>query len=218
MRTNSAGFLVKRDFLDVSQNELNSHLEPRCEHEVDQGDKCFCSDANGYYIVTVFFSASPTLAICLLIPFTPRGSVDALARGLQHLLEATFGASTIFADIDAAGESICTNDINKTLTNRHRMVMVFDTHAINRYPIQSLSFDRVRYFISIMLIATTSLVPAARAIESRRPEGVSINGENQYGLLAAPTCPVSKTGTRAIERRAECVAGVRALTIKKIYG
>ncbi len=97
----------------------------------------------------------------LVVPFPPGGSVDALARLAQPLLERGLGQTVIIENRPGAGGSVGANAVAKAAPDGLTWLFVFDTHAVNPSLLPSMPFDSQKDLDPVMLIGTAPMVIAA---------------------------------------------------------
>lgn len=97
----------------------------------------------------------------IVVPFPPGGSVDALARLAQPLLERGLGQTVIIENRPGAGGSVGANAVAKAAPDGLTWLFVFDTHAVNPSLLPTMPFDSQRDLDPVMLIGTAPMVIAA---------------------------------------------------------
>ena len=104
----------------------------------------------------------PDRPIRLLVPFTPGGSTDILARALGAELGEAFGLPVVVENRGGAGGTIGSDSVAKAAPDGHTLLMgVTGTHgtAPSIYP--NLPYDPVRDFQPISRVVTALLVLVA---------------------------------------------------------
>jgi tripartite-type tricarboxylate transporter receptor subunit TctC len=96
----------------------------------------------------------------LVVPFPPGGSVDALARLAQPLLERGLGQTVIIENRPGAGGSVGANAVAKAAPDGLTWLFVFDTHAVNPSLLPTMPFDSQKDLDPVMLIGTAPMVIA----------------------------------------------------------
>lgn len=100
----------------------------------------------------------PSGTIRIIAPFPPGGSVDALARLAQPVLERSLGATVIIENRAGASGSVGANAAAKAAPDGNTWLFVFDTHAVNPSLIPNMPFDSVKDLDPVMLIGTAPMV------------------------------------------------------------
>lgn len=98
--------------------------------------------------------AWPTRNLSLIVPFTPGGSTDILARLLGQKLQESLGRSVIVESRPGAGGSIGSDQVAKATPDGHTLLMGhIGTLAVNPGIYPKLPYDPVRSFAPVSLIA-----------------------------------------------------------------
>ena len=98
--------------------------------------------------------AWPTRNLSLIVPFTPGGSTDILARLLGQKLQESLGRSVIVESRPGAGGSIGSDQVAKAAPDGHTLLMGhIGTLAVNPGIYPRLPYDPVRSFAPVSLIA-----------------------------------------------------------------
>ena len=117
------------------------------------------------FIITAAASWSPRLAVAqtsllagktirLVVPFPAGGPTDIVARPLAQLLGEALGASTIIDNRGGAGGSVGADAVAKAAPDGLTLLMdTVGTHAINPSLYKKLTYDPVRDFSPVGLIA-----------------------------------------------------------------
>ena len=111
----------------------------------------------------VHAQAFPTKAIRLVMPYTPGGSSDILARPIANEMSKSLGQPVLIEYKPGAGSTIGADFIAKSAPDGHTLVMLLTAHAINASLMPSLPYDTLKDFTSITLAATLPLVVAVNA-------------------------------------------------------
>jgi tripartite-type tricarboxylate transporter receptor subunit TctC len=130
--------------------------------------------------------AFPSKPLTLLVPFTPGGSTDMVARVIADKLQAGLGRTVIVDNRPGAGAQLAASALLKADADGHTL-MIGDTGALavntSLYP--KLSFDPLKDFAPVTALVSTPLVlvvspssKASRATElvaqaQHDPRGVS---------------------------------------------
>jgi tripartite-type tricarboxylate transporter receptor subunit TctC len=98
--------------------------------------------------------AWPSRNLSLIVPFTPGGSTDILARLLGQKLQESLGRSVIVESRPGAGGSIGSDQVAKAAPDGHTLLMGhIGTLAVNPGIYPKLPYDPVRSFAPVSLIA-----------------------------------------------------------------
>lgn len=98
--------------------------------------------------------AWPTKSITLVVPFTPGGSTDILARLLGQKLQAALGQSVVVESRPGAGGSIGSEAVAKATPDGHTLLMGhIGTLAVNPSIYPKLNYDPIKSFAHVSMIA-----------------------------------------------------------------
>ena len=100
-------------------------------------------------------SAWPTKAVRIVVPFTPAGTTDILARSLAPELGKAFGQTFIVDNRPGAGGNVGADLVAKAAADGYNLVMgTVGTHAINASLYPKMPYDPVKDFTPIVLVAS----------------------------------------------------------------
>jgi tripartite-type tricarboxylate transporter receptor subunit TctC len=98
--------------------------------------------------------AWPSKSITLVVPFTPGGSTDILARLLGQKLQAALGQSVVVESRPGAGGSIGSEAVAKAAPDGHTLLMGhIGTLAVNPSIYPKLNYDPLKSFAHVSMIA-----------------------------------------------------------------
>ncbi len=104
---------------------------------------------------TVLAQAYPNKPIRLVVPFPPGGPTDIVARPLAQLLGEALKQSVVIDNKGGAGGSIGADNVAKAAPDGYTLLMgTVGTNAINGSLYQKLSYDQVKDFTPIALVAS----------------------------------------------------------------
>lgn len=96
----------------------------------------------------------PTKPVRIVVPFAPAGTTDILARALAPELGKAFGQTFIIDNRPGAGGNLGADAIAKSAPDGYNLLMgTVGTQAINASLYPKMSFDPVRDFTPIVLVA-----------------------------------------------------------------
>jgi len=112
--------------------------------------------------------AWPNRPIRLIVPFTPGGSTDILARAIAAELPEAIGQAVVVENRGGAGGTIGTEVVARAPADGHTLMMGhIGTLAVNPTLYPNLSFDTARAFDPVVLVAVVPNVlvvhPSVRA-------------------------------------------------------
>lgn len=97
----------------------------------------------------------PTRPVRLIVPFPPAGGADALGRIIAAPLSETLGRSVVVENRSGAGGNIGAEIAAKSAPDGHTLLLSNVAHAFNVSLYSKLSYDLVRDFAPVSLIAST---------------------------------------------------------------
>jgi tripartite-type tricarboxylate transporter receptor subunit TctC len=127
----------------------------------------------------------PTRTVRLIVPFTPGGSTDILARLVGERLAARWGQAVVVENKPGAGTIVGTGAVVNAPADGYTIGVVISAHVINPGLHPDLPYDTVRdlsgvsllSFQSLVMLATPSLpaddVPSMVALAKRTPGGLA---------------------------------------------
>ena len=99
-------------------------------------------------------AAWPNKPVRVVVPFAPAGTTDILARALVPELGRAFGQTFIIDNKPGAGGNLGSDAIAKSAPDGYNLLMgTVGTHAINAALYPKMSFDPVKDFTPIVLVA-----------------------------------------------------------------
>ena len=96
-------------------------------------------------------SAYPSKPIRLIVPFSPGGSADNLARTMQTALSATLGQPLVIDNRGGASSAIGTELAARAPADGYTMLLVTTTHTVNPSLMKKLPYDTIRDFTPVSL-------------------------------------------------------------------
>lgn len=106
-----------------------------------------------------FAQAYPTRSIRLIVPFTPGGISDLLARSLGSRLSPVLGQQIVVENRPGAGTTIASELVARAAPDGHTLYLQdITTHAINASLYRRLPYDSMKDFTLIQMLATTPLI------------------------------------------------------------
>ncbi|MEP7299562.1 MAG: tripartite tricarboxylate transporter substrate-binding protein, partial [Burkholderiales bacterium] len=118
-------------------------------------------------------SGWPNKPVRIVVPFAAGGTTDILARALAPELGKAFGQTFIVDNKPGAGGNIGADMIAKSAPDGYNLLMgTVGTHAINAALYPKMSFDPVKDFAPITLVAG---VPNVLVINPAKAEANKIN-------------------------------------------
>ena len=123
-------------------------------HSIDRRRLLLASTASLLVPAARAQSAWPTKPVRVVVPFAPAGTTDILARALTPELSKAFGQTFIIDNKPGAGGNLGADAIAKSAPDGYNLLMgTVGTHAINAALYPKMSFDPVKDFVPIVLVA-----------------------------------------------------------------
>jgi tripartite-type tricarboxylate transporter receptor subunit TctC len=112
-------------------------------------------------------AAYPERPITIIVPFTPAGTTDILARIVGQHLAQRLGQSVVIDNRPGAGGNIGTQAVARSAPDGYTLLMAtVGTHAINQALYPKIPFDPVKDFTPISRVA---MVPNVLVVNARSP-------------------------------------------------
>ncbi len=96
----------------------------------------------------------PTRFVKLIVPFTPGGGIDGLARIVGARLSEKWGQQVVVENKPGAGGNIASEYVARSEPDGYTMYITAAGLAINQYLFPSLSYDPVADFAPVTLLCT----------------------------------------------------------------
>lgn len=114
----------------------------------------FCISSGGLTVAHAQASAYPSKPIRLVVPFTPGGSTDILARAIGQELTKAWGQSVIVENVPGAGGAIGADKVAKAPADGYTLLMGhIGTLAVNPNLYPKLPYDPVKDFAPVAWVA-----------------------------------------------------------------
>lgn len=112
---------------------------------------------SGVLLSTAFGAAAdekfPNRPIKWVVPFTPGGAMDSMARSIGERLSQNLGQPVVIENRPGAGGTIGSSLVAKSEPDGHTMMIVSIGHAVNQALYPKLSYDPVKSFEPVSLVA-----------------------------------------------------------------
>jgi tripartite-type tricarboxylate transporter receptor subunit TctC len=95
----------------------------------------------------------PTRPVKIIVPFSPGGFTDVVARILQTQLGAALGQPVVIENKPGAGSTIGTAEVSKAKPDGYTLAMVSTTHVISPSLYRQMPYDALRDFTPVMKLA-----------------------------------------------------------------
>lgn len=113
-----------------------------------------------------FGQSYPTRPIKIVVPATPGGAIDLIARSLAEKLTLSLGQPVLVENKPGASNNLGTDFVAKSPADGYTLVIVASSHATNKHMFKSLPYDPVKDFAPV---AYTHVVPLLLAVHPSVP-------------------------------------------------
>lgn len=104
--------------------------------------------------------AYPSKPVRLIVPFSPGGSADNLARTMQTPLSAVLGQPIVIDNRGGASAVIGTELASRAQPDGYTLLLITTTHTVNPSLIKKLPYDTIRDFSAISLAVSQANILA----------------------------------------------------------
>ena len=108
----------------------------------------------------------PAKPIKIIVPATPGGAIDVIARMLSDKLPATLGQPVVVENKPGAANNLGTDFVAKSPADGYTFVIVASSHATNKFLYKDLGWDPVASFEPV---AYTHVVPLVLTVHPSLP-------------------------------------------------
>ena len=147
-------------------------------------------------VASAALAAYPDHPITIVVPYTPGGTVDLLARALGREMSQTFGQQVIVDNRPGAGGSVGAEYVAKAPGDGYTLLMSTNSPLTTNLALyRSLHYETMRDFVPIVLTGENGLVVVANpTVQVKTFADLIALAKKQPGALAAGT---SGNGTTA---------------------
>ncbi|MDQ5849054.1 MAG: tripartite tricarboxylate transporter substrate binding protein, partial [Pseudomonadota bacterium] len=108
----------------------------------------------------------PARTIKIVVPATPGGAIDLIARSLGEKLTGSLGQPTVVENKPGASNNLGTDYVAKSAPDGYTLLIIASSHATNKHLFKSLPYDPVKDFEPVVY---THIVPLLLAIHPSVP-------------------------------------------------
>ena len=105
--------------------------------------------------------AYPARSVKIVVPATPGGAIDLIARSLAEKLAGSLGQPVVVENKPGASNNLGTDFVAKSAPDGYTVVIVASSHATNKHLFKSLPYDPVKDFEPVVY---THIVPLLLAV------------------------------------------------------
>jgi len=115
---------------------------------------------------TAHAQAYPTQPVRIVVPATPGGAIDVIARLVAEKIAGPLGQSVVVENKPGAANNLGTDFVAKAPPDGHTLVIVASSHATNKSLYKKLPYDPVKDFEPVVY---THVVPLMLAVHPSVP-------------------------------------------------
>ena len=108
----------------------------------------------------------PTRTVRIVVPATPGGAIDLIARSLAEKMTASLGQPVVVENKPGASNNLGTDFVAKSPPDGYTLVIIASSHATNKYLFKQMPFDPVKDFAPVVY---THVVPLLLAVNPSVP-------------------------------------------------
>jgi len=108
----------------------------------------------------------PTRSVKIVVPATPGGAIDLIARTLGEKLTMALGQPVVVENKPGAANNLGTDFVAKSAPDGYTLVIVASSHATNKWLYKNLPYDPVKDFEPVVY---THVVPLLLAVHPSVP-------------------------------------------------
>ncbi len=108
----------------------------------------------------------PSKPIKIVVPATPGGAIDLIARSLAEKLTVSLGQPVLVENKPGASNNLGADFVAKSAPDGYTLVIVASSHATNKHMFKTMPYDPVKDFAPV---AYTHVVPLLLAVHPAVP-------------------------------------------------
>ena len=108
----------------------------------------------------------PTRAVKIIVPATPGGAIDLIARSLAEKMAVSLGQPVLVENKPGASNNVGTDFVAKSAPDGYTLVIVASSHATNKFLYKAMPYDPIKDFAPV---AYTHVVPLMLAVNPAVP-------------------------------------------------
>ncbi|HVJ11905.1 MAG TPA: tripartite tricarboxylate transporter substrate-binding protein, partial [Burkholderiales bacterium] len=103
----------------------------------------------------------PSRTVRIVVPATPGGAIDLIARTLSEKMTASLGQPVVVENKPGASNNLGTDVVAKSPPDGYTLVICASSHATNKYLFKQMPFDPIKDFEPVVY---THVVPLLLAV------------------------------------------------------
>src|SRR5262245_44418023 len=108
----------------------------------------------------------PSRPVKIVVPATPGGAIDLIARTLAEKMTASLGQPVVVGNKPGASNNLGTDFVAKSPPDGYTLVIVASSHATNKHLFKQMPFDPIKDFEPVVY---THVVPLLLAVHPSVP-------------------------------------------------
>src|SRR5438552_4350585 len=151
----------------------------------------------------------PTRPVKIVVPATPGGAIDLIARTLAEKMTGSFGQPVVVENKPGAANNLGTDFVAKSPPDGYTLLIIASSHATNKWLYKNLPYDPVKDFEPVvythvvpLLLAVNPSVPAKTVpeltawVKAKPDKAIYASSGPGSSLHMAPELYMSMTGTK----------------------
>ena len=118
------------------------------------------------FAVNVAAQSYPSRTVRIVVPATPGGAIDLIARTLAEKMTASLGQPVVVENKPGASNNLGTDFVAKSPPDGYTLVICASSHATNKYLFKQMPFDPIKDFEPVVY---THVVPLLLAVHPSVP-------------------------------------------------
>jgi tripartite-type tricarboxylate transporter receptor subunit TctC len=114
----------------------------------------------------VFAQSYPARTVRIVVPATPGGAIDLIARTLSEKMTASLGQPVVVENKPGASNNLGTDFVAKSPPDGYTLVICASSHATNKFLFKQMPFDPIKDFAPVVY---THVVPLLLAVNPSVP-------------------------------------------------
>jgi tripartite-type tricarboxylate transporter receptor subunit TctC len=115
---------------------------------------------------TIAAQPYPSRTVRIVVPATPGGAIDLIARTLAEKMTSSLGQPVVVENKPGASNNLGTDFVAKSPPDGYTLVICASSHATNKYLFKQMPFDPIKDFEPVIY---THVVPLLLAVNPSVP-------------------------------------------------